>query len=58
MEIDLDARASVAGGALVAVQQANDKERSSFNTQSEAQRAQLLALAAWEFRKVSSYCYS
>lgn len=53
MEHDLDARASVAGGALAAVQQANDNERISFQTQSETQRQQLLSLAAWEFRKVS-----
>mmetsp|Transcript_38888 Transcript_38888/g.93539 ORF Transcript_38888/g.93539 Transcript_38888/m.93539 type:complete len:567 (-) Transcript_38888:354-2054(-) len=52
MEADLDARASVAGGALSAVEQANDKERSSFDAQSEAQRQQLLALSAWEFRKI------
>jgi len=52
MEADLDARASVAGGALAAVQQANDKERNSFEAQSEAQRNQLLASIAWEFRKL------
>ena len=52
MEVDLDARASVAGGALTAVQQANDKERASFEAQSEAQRNQLQASIAWEFRKV------
>ena len=53
MEVDLDARASVAGGALTAVQQANDKERSSFEAHSEAQRQQVLASSAWEFRKAS-----
>ncbi|KAL7548607.1 hypothetical protein ACHAWF_011879 [Thalassiosira exigua] len=52
METDLDARASVAGGALAAVQQANEKERNSFNAQAEAQRDQLLAASAWEFRKL------
>ena len=52
MEADLDARASVAGGALAAVQQANDKERNSFEAQSEAQRNQLLSSIAWEFRKL------
>ena len=54
MEAELDARASVAGGALAAVQQANEGERSSFNAQSEAQRQQFLSSCAWEFRKVSS----
>lgn len=54
MEADLDTRASVAGGALAAVQQANERERSSFDTQTEAQRNQLLASIAWEFRKVKS----
>ena len=57
MEADLDARASVAGGALSAVEQANDKERSSFDAQSEAQRQQLLSLSAWEFRKVKLMYY-
>ena len=52
MEIDLDARASVAGGALAAVRQANEKERNSFNTQIESQREQLLSSNAWELRKV------
>ena len=52
MEVDLDARTSVAGGALAAVQQANEKERNSFDAQSEAQREQLLSASAWEFRKV------
>ncbi|KAL7542774.1 hypothetical protein ACHAXR_012386 [Thalassiosira sp. AJA248-18] len=52
MEVDLDARASVAGGALAAVQQANENERGSFNAQSEAQRGQLLSSIAWEFRKL------
>jgi len=52
MEVDLDARASVAGGALAAVQQANEKERNSFTAQSEDQRKQLLAYGAWEFRKL------
>jgi len=52
MEIDLDARTSVAGGALAAVKQANEKERNSFNAQSESQREQLLSSSAWEFRKL------
>ena len=54
MEAELDARASVAGGALAAVQQANESERNSFNAQTEAQRVQLFSSIAWEFRKVRS----
>lgn len=54
MEVDLDARSSVAGGALAAVQQANEKERSSFNALCEAQRQELLSSSAWEFRKVGT----
>jgi len=52
MEVDLDARISVAGGALAAVRQANEKERNLFNAQSEAQCEQLLSSGAWEFRKL------
>jgi hypothetical protein len=52
LEADLDMRASVAGGALKAVQQANEREMSLFDSQSEAQRNQLHASIAWEFRKV------
>jgi hypothetical protein len=52
LEADLDTRASVAGGALAAVQQANEREMSLFDSQSEGQRNQLLASIAWEFRKV------
>ena len=55
MEAELDARASVAGGALAAVQQANEQERNSFYAQSEAQREQLRSLIAWEFRKVNNF---
>lgn len=52
LEADLEARASVGGGALAAVLQANDKERSVFEIQSESQRHQLAASIAWELRKV------
>lgn len=52
MEADLEARASVAGGALGAVQQANEKERASFEAQSQAQQNQLFSSIGWEFRKV------
>lgn len=54
MEADLEARASVAGGALEAVQQANEKERASFEAQSQAQQNQLLSSIGWEFRKVNT----
>lgn len=52
LEADLEARVSVGGGALAAVLQANEKERSVFDIQSEAQRQQLVVFVAWEFRKV------
>eukprot|EP01082_Thalassiosira_pseudonana_P004309 g4295.t1 g4295 contig15:735478-737560(-) len=52
LESNLDARASVAGGALAAVQQANEHERAQFNTQCQVQREQLVASSAWEFRKL------
>ncbi len=52
MEADLEARASMGGGALTAVLQANEKERNVFDIQSESQRQQLVAAVAWEFRKV------
>ena len=52
MEVDLDASTSVAGGALAVVQQANEKERNSFDAQSEAQREQVLSASAWGFCKV------
>jgi hypothetical protein len=52
LEADLEARASVGGGALAAVLQANEKERHVFDIQSEAQRQQLVVVVAWEFRKV------
>lgn len=52
LEANLDARASVAGAALMAVQQANEHERNQFRTQAAAQREQLNASSAWELRKV------
>ncbi len=55
LDADLDARASVGGGALAAVLQANEKERSLFDFQAEAQRNHLVASAAWEFRKVREF---
>lgn len=58
LESNLDARASVAGGALAAVQQANEHERAQFNTQCQVQREQLVASSAWEFRKVRSLVLS
>lgn len=61
MEAELDARVSVAGGALVAVEQMNASERTAFMNQCNQQRQQLQALISWEFRLVSSNyfdCYS
>ncbi|KAL7468849.1 hypothetical protein ACHAXS_009090, partial [Conticribra weissflogii] len=52
LEANLDARASVAGGALAAVQQANDHERNQFNMHCMAQREQLSAKLAWDHRKL------
>jgi hypothetical protein len=54
MEAELDARISVAGGALVAVEQMNASERTAFMNQCNQQRQQLQALISWEFRLVSS----
>ena len=52
LEANLEARASVAGVALKAVQQANEYERNQFLTQASIQREQLHASIAWDFRKV------
>lgn len=52
LESNLAARASVAGGAMAAVQQANEQERNQFIMQCAVQREQLLAFSAWEFRKL------
>mmetsp|Transcript_6641 Transcript_6641/g.13305 ORF Transcript_6641/g.13305 Transcript_6641/m.13305 type:complete len:617 (-) Transcript_6641:44-1894(-) len=52
LESNLDARALVAGGALAAVQQANDHERNQFNMHCIAQREQLSAKLAWDYRKL------
>ena len=52
LEANIEARASVAGGALVEVQQANEHERNQFRIQASTQREQLNASIAWEFRKV------
>jgi hypothetical protein len=53
LETNLEARASVAGGALKAVQQANEYERNQFLAQASIQREHLHASIAWEFRKVT-----
>jgi hypothetical protein len=42
LEADLDTRTSVAGSAIAAVRQANERERSVFDTQCDAQRNQIL----------------
>jgi len=52
LETNLAARASVAGGAIAAVQHANEQERNQFIMQCAVQREQLLAMSAWEFRKL------
>ena len=52
LESNLATRASVAGGAMAAVQQANEQERNQFYMQCSVQREQLLAFSAWEFRKL------
>ncbi len=52
LESNLAARASVAGGAMAAVQHANEQERNQFAMQCTVQREQLLAFSAWEFRKL------
>lgn len=52
LESNLAARASVAGGAMAAVQHANEQERNQFAMQCAVQREQLLAFSAWEFRKL------
>ncbi|KAK1741694.1 hypothetical protein QTG54_007267 [Skeletonema marinoi] len=52
LESNLAARASVAGGAMAAVQHANEQERNQFIMQCTVQREQLLAFSAWEFRKL------
>eukprot|EP00804_Cyclotella_cryptica_P002614 CCRYP_010445-RB/>CCRYP_010445-RB protein AED:0.08 eAED:0.08 QI:943/1/1/1/1/1/3/463/401 len=52
LEANLEARASVAGGALKAVQQANEYERNQFLSQASMQREQLNASIAWDFRKL------
>lgn len=54
MEAELDARVSVAGGALIAVEQMNANERTAFMNQCNQQRQQLQALISWEFRLVRS----
>lgn len=54
LEADLDARLSVAGGALAAVKQMNENERTNFINQCNQQRQQLQALISWEFRLVST----
>lgn len=50
MEADLDARLSVAGAALVAVQQINANEKDAFIGSCNSQRQHLRSLISWEFR--------
>eukprot|EP00979_Chaetoceros_neogracilis_P008692 scaffold1931_cov281-Chaetoceros_neogracile.AAC.3 len=50
MDVDLEARLSVAGAALVAVQQINANEKEVFIASCNSQRQHLQSLVAWEFR--------
>jgi len=52
MDADLGARLSLAGAALVAVQQINANERDAFIASCNQQRQHLQALIAWEFRQL------
>jgi len=52
MEADLEARLSVAGAALVAVQQMNASEKMSFISSCNQERQYLQSLVAWEFRQL------
>ncbi len=54
MESELEARLSVAGAALSAVEQVNANERKQFIAMCNQQRQQLQALISWEFRHVST----
>lgn len=52
LESNLEARASVAGGALAAVQQINEGERNDFGSKCNQQRQQLVGYIAWQFREL------
>mmetsp|Transcript_38820 Transcript_38820/g.116721 ORF Transcript_38820/g.116721 Transcript_38820/m.116721 type:complete len:598 (-) Transcript_38820:64-1857(-) len=52
LELNLEARASVAGGALSAVQQINESERNDFISKCNQQRQQLHDYTAWQFREL------
>uniref|UniRef100_A0A7S3V4K0 Uncharacterized protein n=2 Tax=Chaetoceros debilis TaxID=122233 RepID=A0A7S3V4K0_9STRA len=52
MELELEARLSVAGAALSAVEEMNKNEREQFISMCNQQRQQLQALISWEFRHV------
>ncbi len=52
MDTDLEARLSVAGAALVAVQQMNAAEKMAFLASCNQQRQHLQSLIAWEFRQL------
>ena len=52
MDADLEARLSVAGAALTAVQQINVNEKDAFIASCNQQRQYLQALISWEFRQL------
>mmetsp|Transcript_9238 Transcript_9238/g.17389 ORF Transcript_9238/g.17389 Transcript_9238/m.17389 type:complete len:368 (-) Transcript_9238:107-1210(-) len=52
MNTDLEARLSVAGAALAAVQQINANEKHTFVTSCNQQRQYMQALIVWEFRQL------
>lgn len=52
MDTDLEARLSVAGAALAAVQQINANEKHAFVTTCNQQRQHMQALIVWEFRQL------
>lgn len=56
LQANLDARLSVAGSALSAIQQMNDNERNAFIDSCNHRRRQLLGMIAWDFRQVWCAC--
>jgi tetratricopeptide (TPR) repeat protein len=52
LEASLDARVSVAGAALSAVQQMNSNERNNFQVTCSQRRQNALSASAWEFRQL------
>jgi len=52
LELNLESRASVAGGALAAVQHINESERNDFIAKCNQQRQHLIDYIAWQFREL------